>query len=165
MSPAILTETVWALARERPSLLPHRVVAVTTTAGRDAIRRELFEGGIWEKLETALGKTIRFGTTAEDIRVFTRADNRGRSVELDDIRTPADNEAAADFLLDALRPFTENQDARLVCSPAGSDVTLTGKAPIWLHLRIAHALHGTVRRLTYDSPVTGPVEIFNHNPK
>jgi len=49
--------------------------------------------------------------------------------------------------------------------PAGADVTLTGKAPIWLHLRIAHALHGTVRRLTYDSPVTGPVEIFNHNPK
>lgn len=48
---------------------------------------------------------------------------------------------------------------------AGSDVTLTGQAPIWLYLRIAHALHGRVRVLTYDSPVTGPVEIFNHNPK
>lgn len=49
--------------------------------------------------------------------------------------------------------------------PAGADVTLTGPAPVWLYLRLAHALHGRVRSLTYSSPVTGPVEIFNHNPR
>lgn len=49
--------------------------------------------------------------------------------------------------------------------PSGADVTLTGHAPIWLYLRIAHVLHGRVRILTYDSPVTGSVEIFNHNPR
>lgn len=49
--------------------------------------------------------------------------------------------------------------------PPGSDVTLTGQAPVWLYLRIAHALHGIARSLTYDSPVSGPVEIFNHNPR
>ena len=49
--------------------------------------------------------------------------------------------------------------------PPGADVTLTGHAPIWLYLRAAHALHGRARILTYDSPVTGPVEIFNHNPR
>ncbi len=48
--------------------------------------------------------------------------------------------------------------------PPGADVTLTGPAPVWLYLRIAHALHGRACVLTYDSPVTGPVEIFNHNP-
>ena len=48
--------------------------------------------------------------------------------------------------------------------PPGVDVTLTGNAPIWLYLRIAHALHGRARILTYNSPVTGSVEIFNHNP-
>lgn len=48
--------------------------------------------------------------------------------------------------------------------PPGADVTLTGRAPVWLYLRIAHHLHGRVRILTYDSPVTGPVEVFNHNP-
>lgn len=48
--------------------------------------------------------------------------------------------------------------------PPGTDVCLTGNAPVWLYLRIAHALHGRARRLVYDSPVTGPVEIFNHNP-
>jgi len=49
--------------------------------------------------------------------------------------------------------------------PAGADVTITGQAPVWLYLRVAHLLHGRVRILTYDSPVTGPVEVFNHNPR
>lgn len=49
--------------------------------------------------------------------------------------------------------------------PPGADVTLIGQAPVWLYLRIAHALHGIVRSLNYDSPVTGPVTIFDHNPK
>jgi hypothetical protein len=48
-------------------------------------------------------------------------------------------------------------------APPGADVTLTGNAPIWLYLRLAHSLHGRARTLSYDSPVTGPVEIFNHN--
>jgi hypothetical protein len=48
--------------------------------------------------------------------------------------------------------------------PPGADVTLTGPGPVWLYLRLAHALHGRARVLTYESPVTGPVEIFNHNP-
>ena len=49
--------------------------------------------------------------------------------------------------------------------PAGADVTITGQAPVWLYLRVAHLLHGRVRILAYDSPVTGPIEIFNHNPR
>jgi hypothetical protein len=46
----------------------------------------------------------------------------------------------------------------------GADVTLTGPGPVWLYLRLAHTLHGRARVLIYDSPVTGQVEIFNHNP-
>lgn len=135
MSPAIITETVWALAHETPPVIPDRVVVVTTAAGRAAIQRELFDAGIWDQLRAALVAAVRadsrsfvaklrFGTTADDIRVFTCPDARGRSVELDDIRTPADNEAAADFLLDQLRPFTENPDIRLVCSLAGGRKTM-----------------------------------------
>ena len=55
--------------------------------------------------------------------------------------------------------------AALAAVPSGADVTLTGPAPVWLYLKIAHALHGRARILNYDSPVTGPVEIFNHNPR
>jgi hypothetical protein len=49
--------------------------------------------------------------------------------------------------------------------PPGSDVTLTGPGPVWLYLRLAHVLHGRARVLTYDSPVSGTVEIFNHDPR
>ena len=46
----------------------------------------------------------------------------------------------------------------------GSEVILTGQAPIWLYLRIAHALHGKVRCLRYNSPVTGEIVVYDHNP-
>ncbi|MEW6214114.1 MAG: CRISPR-associated protein Csx3 [Nitrospirota bacterium] len=47
----------------------------------------------------------------------------------------------------------------------GNEVVQTGAAPVWLYLKIAHSLHGIARTLVYRSPVTGDVEIFNHNPK
>jgi hypothetical protein len=46
----------------------------------------------------------------------------------------------------------------------GNEIILTGKAPVWLYLAVAHALHGKATKLTYRSPVTGDVVIFDHNP-
>ena len=46
----------------------------------------------------------------------------------------------------------------------GQEIVLTGAAPVWLYLRIAHALHGKAKTLLYRSPVTGDVVIFDHNP-
>ncbi len=46
----------------------------------------------------------------------------------------------------------------------GNDVVLTGPGPVWLYLKIAHALHGVARKLIFRSPVTGDVVIFDHNP-
>jgi CRISPR-associated Csx3 family protein len=46
----------------------------------------------------------------------------------------------------------------------GNEVILTGQGPVWLYLKIAHALHGKARKLTYRSPVTGDVVIFDHSP-
>ncbi|MFN3395989.1 MAG: CRISPR-associated protein Csx3 [Thermodesulfovibrionales bacterium] len=45
----------------------------------------------------------------------------------------------------------------------GNDVILTGQGPIWLYLKIAHALHGKARKLIYRSPVTGDIVIFDHS--
>ena len=46
----------------------------------------------------------------------------------------------------------------------GKEVVLTGKAPVWLYLAVAHALHGKAKKLIYRSPVTGDVVIFDHDP-
>jgi hypothetical protein len=48
--------------------------------------------------------------------------------------------------------------------PPGAEMALVGPAPVWLYLRVAPALHGRAKRLCYDSPITGVVEIFNHDP-
>lgn len=46
----------------------------------------------------------------------------------------------------------------------GNEIVLTGAAPVWLYLKIAHALHGKAKKLIYRSPVTGNVIIFDHSP-
>ena len=64
-------------------------------------------------------------------------------------------------LLDHI-PDYERKALAMLPTSRTVDATLTGPAPIWLYLRIAHALHGLVRILSYTSPVTGAVIIFNH---
>lgn len=139
VSPAILTETIWALAREQPPVVPDRVVVITTARGRQEIERQLFAGqetlgGVspWEALRGDLERSglpiqgrLRFGTTADDVRVITTTDPASsRSTELGDIRTPRDNEAAADFILEQVRGMVENPDTRLVASLAGGRKTM-----------------------------------------
>jgi hypothetical protein len=55
-------------------------------------------------------------------------------------------------------------DKALAVGVEGNDVILTGRAPVWLYLVIAHALHGKAKKLIYRSPVTGDVLIFDHDP-
>lgn len=145
MSPAVITETLWALAHPPPGsgeepVLPHRVVALTTTVGRREVASQLFTprpafAGLsaWDALRAALiaagfdlTDRLRFGTTADDLRVFTTTDRRtGRTIELDDLRTPADNEAAATFILDHVRGFVEDPDKHLIASLAGGRKTMS----------------------------------------
>ncbi len=41
MSPAILTETLWALGQEEPPVVPDEVVVITTSAGEADLRHAL----------------------------------------------------------------------------------------------------------------------------
>ncbi|RME70786.1 MAG: TIGR02584 family CRISPR-associated protein [Verrucomicrobia bacterium] len=143
MSPAILTETIWALAHpgapaDEP-VIPDRIVAVTTAEGRHRLEAiftptpQLENRSPWDALRRALaaeghdlrGK-LRFGTTSADIRVITATDpDTARSHELPDIRNRAENEAAADFILEQVRGIVENPDTRLIASIAGGRKTMS----------------------------------------
>lgn len=53
----------------------------------------------------------------------------------------------------------------------GNEVVLTGAAPIWLYLKVAHALHGKAKKVIYRSPALKneqgeqvDVVIFDHDP-
>jgi hypothetical protein len=79
------------------------------------------------------------------------------------------------ILINLDKLFADTDTAKLSALPSyieqakalageGNDVILTGAGPVWLYLKIAHALHGKARKLIYRSPVTGDVVIFDHNP-
>lgn len=126
-TPAVLTETVWALALQNDPIIPDRIVVATTRGGRDLLIKKLFQDGYWEALrqdlskrEVALKGKLLFGPISECIRVFPSAE---RDRELDDIRTIEDSAAVAEFLLDLVRSFTENPSARLIVSIAGGRKT------------------------------------------
>ncbi len=122
MSPAVITETVWALAHEKPPIRPKRIIAFGTTRSRDSVVKELLESGVWEKLREALRARedeLIFTAAGEHIRVFT---HKGR--ELSDLRTAEENEAVADFMLENLRAFTDNPDLQIVASIAGGRKTM-----------------------------------------
>ncbi len=139
MSPTVLTETLWALAHERPATVPSRVIVITTTRGRNEIERSLFkplprfnDSTPWQALREALAleghdmrDKLRFGLTGDDIRIITVQDpSTGLSRELSDIRSPQENEAAADFILEQVRGIVQNPDVDLVASVAGGRKTM-----------------------------------------
>lgn len=123
----MLTETVWALAHEAEPVVPNRIIALTTATGAQRIREKLFEAGHWEQLLADLrakglpidGK-LRFGPIADAIRVFP---NASRTQELDDIRSAEDNAAVAEFFMEVIRSFVENDSIRLIVSIAGGRKT------------------------------------------
>lgn len=42
------------------------------------------------------------------------------------------------------------------------DITITGAAPVWGWLCIAHALHGRVRKLEYAAPNAPSIVVYAH---
>ena len=101
-SPAVLTETVWALAHQKKPVVPDEITVITTKSGRDALQKAIMVGtpSVWERLKAALRKEkiaidgkLVFGETS--IRVLP--DEHGNA--LDDLRTGDDNLRAADFIL------------------------------------------------------------------
>lgn len=135
-SPAVLTETVWALAHEKPAIIPHRVVVITTTEGRNTLVKELLlppESCVWDQLRARLeglghdltGR-LHFGATPHDIRVFTIFDPKlKRNRELADIGSEQENAAAADFIMETVRGLAMDDGVRLVASIAGGRKTMS----------------------------------------
>ena len=127
-SPAVLTETVWALAHQAKPVLPHEVVVLTTKTGKIRLATEILSGtpSVWEKLKAALRKEkigiddrLVFGETS--IRVIPDRDGN----EADDLRTGEDNLRTADFMLQQIRQYSEASDTVILASIAGGRKTMS----------------------------------------
>jgi CRISPR-associated protein (TIGR02584 family) len=122
LSPQVVTETVYALAVQRdPPFVPTEVQLLTTTEGAERARLSLLseEPGWFGRLCHDYGLTgIRFDGSC--IQVLDGPDGQA----LADIRTPADNEHAADRITEAVRTLTADPNSALHVSLAGGRKTM-----------------------------------------
>lgn len=131
LSPAIVTETVWALAHRKPRILPSKVAFITTTTGALKLEEQLFTPGpewnglsVWNALRASLGAGPE-ELIAEPAQIISMPDPAcGRSVLLEDIRTPAENAAAAEFIFSRVWDIVRDKDRHLVASVAGGRKTM-----------------------------------------
>ena len=128
-SPAVLTETIWALAhpakKSAECVVPDEIVVLTTLRGKAAVESQLLgSGGAWEHLVAALEKE---GVPVAGKLAFGEASIRlldlGKTY-LEDIRTAEENEAVADLFLREIRGVTEDPKTRLFASIAGGRKTM-----------------------------------------
>ncbi len=124
-SPAVLTETVWAMVTEM-GVVPDKVVAITTTTGAKQIRENLRESGVWDRMCAALKKKrfniegkLSFGSQSS-ICIMSMG-----SSDLEDLATPKENMAAADSILEKIRSYTTNPSCTLYASLAGGRKTMS----------------------------------------
>lgn len=127
-SPAVLTETVWALAHQKKPVVPDEIVVLTTKPGKEALRTAVMSGApsVWERLKAALRKkkiAIDGKLVLGDTSIRVIPDEQGN--EVDDLRTGADNLRAADFMLGELRKYTEDTETTILCSIAGGRKTMS----------------------------------------
>jgi CRISPR-associated protein (TIGR02584 family) len=154
LSPQIVTETLYALAVERsannqPIWLPDEVHLITTTAGaREALLNLLdaTSGWFYRLCRDYRLPAIVFDTTT--IHVLTDAIGK----PLDDIRSPADNEAAADFITGIVRKLTADPAWSLHVSIAG------GRKTMGFYLGYALSLYGRAQDRLSHVLVSEPYE-------
>jgi CRISPR-associated protein (TIGR02584 family) len=143
-TPQIITETLFFfLVQHRPAVRPHEIHILTTSEGSELICNQL--------LAPRTGQFYRF---CRDYRLNPRTilfsaqtvevlrDNTG--TPLADIRTDADNRAAADQIIAKVRTLTADPHTRLFASMAG------GRKTMGLYLGFALQFYGRSQdRLTH----------------
>lgn len=164
-SPAVLTELVWALAQQTPPRLPDEIIVITTLPGANELRKTLFIQKGWscliEYLRTAGitgGSLPIFGPAQSCIRIL--ASTQGQ--DLEDLITVADHERAADFIMSALRCYTDDPKTRVYASIAGGRKTMSAILALCMSLlaRDQDKVYHILVNPPYDSPTLRPPFLF-----
>ncbi len=121
LSPQVITETLYALAMRQPCWMPTEVHLLSTVEGAKRARLALLsEKPAWFRrlLNDYSLPEIKFDET--HIHVLRNAQHE----LLEDIRTPEDNEQAADQITELVRRFTAQKNTELHVSIAGGRKTM-----------------------------------------
>ncbi len=176
-SPAVLTETLWALAQKSPPVIPQRVVVVTTTHGATSLRDQLLTPRaewsgltVWQALRTKLlgSKDPHPPLLNLESPVIISAPDptTGTSLPLEDIRTLADNAAAAEILLSTVRRFTTDPETQVLGLLAGGRKTMAAllHAAFSLSGRPGDRLLHIIVNAPFDDPRLTPPFFFPGQP-
>lgn len=164
-SPAVLTETVWALAHEKGGRVPDQIEVVTTQRGKEEIERTLLSGepSIWDAMildlkseEIKVPKGLRFGTT----NISVIPDEKGN--EASDLRTPGDNMRAADVMLETIRKHTENPEMIVYASIAGGRKSMS--ALMFSCMNLLGRAEDRVTHVLTTPEAIGMVSLKDHSP-
>ncbi len=159
LNPQIVTETLYALAMQPPRVVPRAVHVLTTAEGAERARLTLLSerpGGFRQLLADYELGSVAF----DEQHIHVLHDGAGRA--LPDIRTAADNRAAADQVAELVRQLTQNDADALHVSLAGGRKTLGFFAGYALSLwgrpqdRLSHVL--------VDEPFESSWEFFYPTP-
>lgn len=150
LSPQIVTETLFALAvRAENPFVPTEIHLITTAEGADRARLLLLSDapGWFHRLrEDYAIPDIRFD---EDL-IHVIADPRGEA--LDDIRSAAENDSAADFITEIVRDLTADENCSVHVSLAG------GRKTMGFYLGYALSLYGRAQDRLSHVLVSSPFE-------
>ncbi|MCB1616718.1 MAG: TIGR02584 family CRISPR-associated protein, partial [Pseudomonadales bacterium] len=120
MTPQVITETLFALCHEQ-QWIPDEIHLITTVEGKDRALLQLVNGRGYLKRfieDYKIKKQILF--SEKTIHIIS--DNTGR--QLNDLKTPADNNCAADFITTKIKEFTNIQNTQIHVSLAGGRKTM-----------------------------------------
>lgn len=137
MTPSIITETIWALACD-PELddstrwVPDEVQVLSTEHGLDQIRSRLLDDKVFARFQTDYPVLANIKFDKDSLHCIK--DEQG--VSLSDLKTPEDNERAADMINEQVRKLTQADDTVLHVSIAG------GRKTMGFYAGYALSLHG-----------------------
>ena len=167
-TPAIVTETLWALERQQ-NVQIDEIRVITTSQGRAILVRELLrDNGTFKNYcrdyDVAPG---RIAFSEKNVHVLVDAQGR----PLEDIRSSSDNRAAADQVYAFIKRWAARQDEILFCSAAGGRKTLgiylamalmlCGRAEDrLLHVLVAPEFEKGVREFFYPPPAEKHYQCF-----
>lgn len=165
MSPQIITETIYALTQHlQPAFIPTEVHLLTTVKGAEQARLNLLVDN--NQYFYKLCKDYHL-----DTRMFTEANihviEDSSGMKMEDIRTPQENKATADFITHKIFEYTQDDNTALHVSIAGGRKTMGYYAGYALSLygreqdRLSHVLvsegYESLRDFYYPTPYSHSV--------
>lgn len=153
MSPQVVTETVYALARRDPAWVPDEVHVITTARGADNARLSLLHSSTgWFHRLRADYDLPPIAFDERSIHLIERGDGSA----LDDIRNQDDNALAADKIAATVRRLTADPDSEVHASIAG------GRKTMGFFLGYAMSLYGRPQDCLSHVLVSEPYESNPH---